>query len=354
VQDEAMSDPRQLDRLVKHVQRLPQRDEYWVSTHRLARMWITPRTAPPYRPYVTILLSQDGKILRSNVQSHPPTAEALFEDLLRAMRRPLWGAGRARRPTRLYVDNPDDVAALSPRLAALEVQCVYRHPLALADAAISDMETHMGKYKPIPGLLSIASMTPPLLGHLYQLAAQFYQAAPWRWLSDHHPLEIRYRPEDPPRYAIVMGSGGKVFGLAVYDTLDDLHMLYRSPLSPKQLSRLVTWFVLFFEEAPAMSFDDLDAMAQYDWPVAAPHAYPVFGRTTLTQEIVLPDKSDLVWMEAALAGLVAYVDTHLERRHGVVQPTDVTLSVALIDGEARVRLKVLGFDTVFPEERAKA
>jgi hypothetical protein len=36
----------------------------------------------------------------------------------------------------------------------------------------------MGKYEPLPGLVSIPSVTPQMLGHLYQLAAQFYQATP--------------------------------------------------------------------------------------------------------------------------------------------------------------------------------
>jgi len=207
-----MTDLRQVERLVQHVQRLPQRDEYWVGTHRLARLWVTPRKASPYRPYLTLVLSQEGKIVRSQVQRHPPTAETLFEELLQAMRRPVWGAGRARRPTRLYVDHPEDVAALTPGLAALQVQCVYRHPIALADAVIADMERSLGSATPRPGLLSIPSVTPPLVGHLYQLAAQWYQAAPWRWLTDHHPFAIRCLPEDAPRYAVVMGSGGEVFG----------------------------------------------------------------------------------------------------------------------------------------------
>jgi hypothetical protein len=249
------------------------------------------------------------------------------------------------------VDHPDDVAALTPWLAALQVQCVYRHPLALADAVITDMERRIGKYKPMPGLLSLPSVTPPLLGHLYQLAAQLYQATPWRWLNDHHPLAIRCGPEDPPRYAVVMGSGGAVFGLAVYDTLDDLQLMYQSPLSPKQLAQRSTWFVLFFEEATAMRFEDLDAMAQYDWPVATPQAYPMFGRTTPTQELVLPATSDLLWMEGALAGLVAYIDRHLEQRHGGLHPSDVTVSVPLVGGAAPVHVTMVGLDTVLPSEQ---
>jgi hypothetical protein len=45
-----MANQRQLERLVQHVQRLPQYDEYWAATSRLARMWITPKRASPYRP----------------------------------------------------------------------------------------------------------------------------------------------------------------------------------------------------------------------------------------------------------------------------------------------------------------
>ena len=49
-QDKAMASQRQLERLLKQVQRLNQRDEYWAATSRLARMWITPKHALPYRP----------------------------------------------------------------------------------------------------------------------------------------------------------------------------------------------------------------------------------------------------------------------------------------------------------------
>src|SRR5712691_6888211 len=105
-----MANQRQLERLVKQGQCLPQRDEYWIATSRLARMWITPKHASPYRPYLTLLLSQHGKIVTSHVLEHPPTADALFAELLRAMRRPALGAGRARRPTRIYLDNAEDVA----------------------------------------------------------------------------------------------------------------------------------------------------------------------------------------------------------------------------------------------------
>src|SRR5437867_11762367 len=98
-----MASQRPLERLLKQVQRLNQRNEYWAATSRLARLWITPKHAPPYRPSVTLVLSQQGKSVSSPVLEHPPTAAALFAQLVRAVRRPARAAGGARRPTRIYL-----------------------------------------------------------------------------------------------------------------------------------------------------------------------------------------------------------------------------------------------------------
>ncbi len=336
-----MSDQKQLDHLLKKVQRLKQRDEVWVGTCRLARMWVTPKNAPPYRPYVALLLNHKNKILRSQVLEQSPTTEQLLEVLLRAMRRPMLGSGwRARRPTGVYLDNADYVAALTPRLAELGVRCEYRTSLPAVDDALHSMETRMGRYELIPGLLSIPSITPPLLGRLYTLTTQFYQATPWRRLNDQHSLEIRYPPDSKPRYAVVMGSGGEVFGLAVYDTLDDLRLMYRRDLSPQQTAQMATWLVLFFEEAPAMSFDDLDAMARYNWPVAGEQAYPVFGRSSSKQELVLPTAADLFWLDGALTGILAYLSDHMQLDYGLVQPAEITLPITTLSSKAQIYLKL--------------
>src|SRR4029453_564280 len=153
-----------------------------------------------------------------------------------------------------------------------------------------------------------------------------------------------------PRYAMVMGNAGEVFGLSVYDTLDDLRLVFSPALSHQEVARMSTWCVLFFEEAPAVSFEDLDAITAHDWPVAAPHAYPVFGRTTADQEIALPTKADLLWMEGALGGLLAYMDAHMEVDQGEVQPADLTVSVPRIGGEAHVHLRLLEFAAIFRED----
>lgn len=350
-----MVEQRQLERLLRQVERLKQREEYWAGTIRLARMWITPDDAPPYRPYMTLLLSQQGKILSSHVQEQPPSAALLIEWLLRAMRRPALGSGRARRPTRIYLDHAEYVDVLTPLLEALKIECVHRPVLAMMDEVVTALETQRGRYEMPPGLVSIPSVAPLMLGHLHELAAQFYRATPWTWFNDHHPFAIQVgsgvgstlAPEEAPRYAIVMGNAGEVFGLSVYDTLDDLRLVFSPALSHQQVATMSTWFVLFFEEAPAVSFEDLDAIAEHGWPVAAPHAYPVFGRSTADQGLALPAKTDLLWMEGALAGLLTYMDQHMVLRRGLPQLADITMSVTRVDDEVPVRLQLLGFDAIF-------
>jgi hypothetical protein len=123
--------------------------------------------------------------------------------------------------------------------------------------------------------------------------------------------------------------------------------------SQRQLERLlkqVQRVNQFFEQAPAVSFDDLDAMAANDWPVAALHAYPVFGRTTPDQELALPAKSDLLWIEGALEALLAYMDEHMEVYQGEVQPADLTVSVRRVGGAVQVHLSLLEFDTIFRKD----
>ena len=175
-----MSDNKRVNRLLQKVRTLRQCDESWEGTSRLARTWIIPRNKPPYRPYLFFVVTADGAILRCEVKQ-ALTPEQLFEELLQAMCRPAWGAGRARRPKVLYLDNAVQVAALAPQLAALNISCKHRHRLLVVNDVVSSMEKHMNRGRePIPGLLQIPSVSVPLVGHLFELAAEYYQSTPWR------------------------------------------------------------------------------------------------------------------------------------------------------------------------------
>jgi hypothetical protein len=133
-----MASQRPLERLLKQGQRLNQHDEYWAATSRLARMWITPKHAPPYRPYVTLLLSQQGKILRSRVLEHPPQPlRCLKSSCGRCAVR--HGVLDRPAPHRIYLDNAEDVAALTP-FWRLSISMRLPPPLSMADEVMVEMK----------------------------------------------------------------------------------------------------------------------------------------------------------------------------------------------------------------------
>ena len=329
------------EQLLKKVKRLKQRDDQWEVSFCRARAWIGKDDERPYRPHLALVVSRKEKIVRADITDNALSADLRFETLLQAMRRPMLGSGRARRPQVIYLDNPDDVTALSPQLAELGVRCEYRHALPILKDALYSMEQTMRKGAIIPGLLSVSGVTVPLVEHLYRLAADFYRAMPWRCLDDRHPFEIRYPAGSRPRYAVVMGNGGQVYGLAVYDKLDDLRLMFREDIPPEQMVTMTSWMALFFEEAQAMTFDDLDAMEKYGWQAATEYAYPVFGRTTPDGKIVQPPKADIFWMEGALAAVLDYLPEC--KRHGFT-PVETTLSVKTIGGEVEVYLRAPAID----------
>ena len=118
-----MSENRRVSRQLNRARRLKQRDETWEGTIRLGRVWITPRDKPPYRPYLNVLVSSTGAVLRTEILDEPPTPGQVFDMLLRTMRHPMPGAGRPRRPKVVYLDDPEYVTALVPWLADLDVRC---------------------------------------------------------------------------------------------------------------------------------------------------------------------------------------------------------------------------------------
>jgi hypothetical protein len=346
-----MASNQDVPALLEKAGRLRQTKDTWECASLLARAWITPPQEPPHRPYLLLIANLAGKVLLTHVQKQPPAAEHLLEYLLQAMIRPELGAGRARRPQVIYLNNADYVTTLTPTLAELGIRCQYRVSLPTLTKIRQFLERGLGGRDRFPGLLSIPSVTPPLVNHLYELAADYYRLSPWQWLGDHDPLVIRYPPEAAPHYGIVMGSGGEIFGLSVYDSVDDLKLVFRRDLSHRQLRRRATWLVLFFEVAMAMSFDDLDAIPQFDWPVADEQAYPIFGRTTKTVNIALPTKADLLWLEGALSGIVHYLTQYQNSTFGPEFVEDELLPVTTLSESAQLRLSMPGLEELFDDNR---
>jgi len=319
---------------------LSQKNEAWEFSTCLARGWIAPRREAPYRPYLSLIVSSSEKILLSKLHEKNPDTDRNLELLLKAMTKPSFGAGGARRPQTVYLNNEDLVLAITSALANLDINCQYRVSLPIFNKFRKSLEVGLRRGREDPsGLLSIPGVTAPVVGHLYELAADYYHASPWLWLDDQDPLVISYPYQSKPRYGIVMGSARESFGLAVYDTIEDLRLIFRSNISNRQLVKQSSWLVLLFEAPTFMSFEDLDAISQYGWPIPNQDRYTFFGRAISPDGLNLPTKADLFWMEGAMSGIINFLHKYQENMP-LEKLVDLEVPVTTINGPSHLRLQM--------------
>jgi hypothetical protein len=324
--------------LLAKVAGLPQITATWHVTVRRAPAWITPKNKPPYRPFLTLILDANTDRIRgSKTEENRPTVEIVLNALANAMANPVPGGGKRGRPTRILLDDAGLVQELQPRLAEIGVRCEYHAASSLVTNALREMDATMNRRPPQPGLLSVKGVTLPLVAELFQAAADFHVEAPWRWLDNLAPLELHYPAEGPARYAVIMGSGGEEFGLALYQSLDDLRFQYQTQ-DPKQLFKKISSLSLTFGEPMLLSFEDLDAIEEHDWPVADPRAYPLVMKVVPPGKFVSPNAAEVALLAAVLRALPGFVTEALRADRGVPAAAEATYPLPNVHGKDQIRL----------------
>jgi hypothetical protein len=83
------------------------------------------------------------------------------------------------------------------------------------------------------------------------------------------------------------------------------------------------------EEATTMSFEDLDAIERYNWPVAGEKAYPLAFKTMPNGDFThSPTAADITWLAAALRTIPVFVNQYLHSS-GQAQPRPVQATLPL-------------------------
>lgn len=322
--------------------RLPQHAETWAVAVVRMRIWITPEDQPPVRPYMVFVHDMDHDLmLGGEVVDHVPEPAEVLKSLFDTMVKPQKHTGSPRRPARIACADPALAAALAPELAKIAVAC-ETHELPQLPALLADLEQFMRRGEPeLPGLLSVAGVTPRLAGGFFEAAAECYRAAPWVHLTNEQPVALRISAErGDERIAVVMGSAGMEYGLAVYENWAEYEQMYTGVDHPVEELPARGRLVMFYEPVPSMPFPDLDALEQHGWEVAGEQAYPVpwvFYPDMLPHR---PEPDQLAWLEAALRAVAMLVRGHLRPGEpGEYQPFDLTLAVPTHAGEVAVRAR---------------
>jgi tetratricopeptide (TPR) repeat protein len=328
---------------------LPQTQDSWYFLVHKLRLWITPDEGEPQRPYISMVVNlQTGMIHGQNLGFKPSPREVqklLFESMLRpekVLEIP------AQRPLRIFFEEREWLEALAPALQQIGVQAKHRSLKSDFAPLIQEMEEHLrqGSVEP-PALLAQKGVNVRLLASLFAAAADFYRAEPWVQLSNSDLLAVRVAPQKEPYYVTVMGQGGVEYGLAVYQTWEDVLLQHRPVDRVEEALSASGVHVFFYNPIHEVPFDDLDAIETYGWELAGPQAYPVPYIFTAEEEVQRPGREELLWYEAALRAIPQFVSEHLAEashaeRGNQDQPIEASLAVNTSAGRVQVQVRYPG------------
>jgi tetratricopeptide (TPR) repeat protein len=330
---------------------LPQTQDSWYFLVRKLRLWINPEEGEPQRPYLSLVVNlQTGAIHGQDLGPKPGPGEVqklLFESMLhpeKGLEIP------AQRPQRIFFEEREWLEELGPALQQIGVQAKYRSMRSDFDPLIQELEEHLGQGSAEPpGLLAQKGVNVRLLAGLFVAAADFYRAGPWVQLSNSDLLAVRVEPQKEPYYVTVMGQGGVEYGLAVYQTWEDVLLQHRPIDRVEEALSASGVHVFFYNPIQEVPFDDLDAVEAYGWEVAGPQAYPVPYIFTAEEEVQRPGRDELLWYEAALRAIPQFVSQHLaggthaaRENQEQDQAIEASLAVSTSAGKAQVQVRYPG------------
>ncbi|MCC6360797.1 MAG: tetratricopeptide repeat protein [Phycisphaerales bacterium] len=216
------------------------------------------------------------------------------------------------RPGRLEVRQPEVAAELRPVLADLGIDVVEKPRLEVLDGVRQQMTRHFLEGDD-PAALLVPGVTIDHLRAFADAAAEFHNAAPWRYLADEDPISVT-SPKPPAGlgWLIVMGSAGQEFGLAFFDSRRAYDRTFEVADPVRELTKRGIWSFTF---VPMMElpFGDADAWEEHGLAVPNAGVYPFIGRFESDSEIRRPTPKQWTYVEGLLRALARSTESEMDR-----------------------------------------
>jgi tetratricopeptide (TPR) repeat protein len=302
-----MSDP-----LIDRIRQLRKTREVWDGEILRVPQWLAEEGKAPVRPWLGIWVNAaNGKISTSGLRR---PHEKGFDALLEAFAPPGSSIVTGTRPEKVRVRTPGLAEFLRQKLEGLiEVELV--DDLPAIEMVKAQMRQSM-KASPVPDALSVAGITVPALELFYAAASLFFDAEPWRHLSDED--YIRIESPTPPSEGLqgltVMGAQGRTFGLAFYKDRQQHIELHQTTDMMKFYRKHGGIWSIIFDEITALPTGDADLFEDGILPAPpSPKAYPVakLYRGGVGQ-ISRPNPAELAFFEAILRALAEITEEELD------------------------------------------
>lgn len=306
---------------------LPQRFDVWQADIRPMKEMVQ-TDAGPVTPWIVLVLSTtEGVPLFFELVENEPDAAVVWHTLTSAMTVPQ--SGEPHRPTEVQLPAAAAWApAVRERLEALGVQAPAIETLAEIDEMCAGLfegvERLLTGSDPLLGLLGTPYVTPKMCASLFEAAARFFEQAPWKKIDD-RPIRVQTdQIAGGPWYAVVIGQGGSMRGLILYDTLEQLLENIESHLSAEESSQQLAALALNYGTTDDIPAADLESIQEYGWIVAAANAYPMVYR--IDPGLVM--RPPMPWEIQLFEGCLRSLPVFMKKKTRRLKPLELTVPTA--------------------------
>jgi len=298
---------------LERFKRLPRRSEdEWQGGLVRVLSWI--ERGPdgrPYRPWAGIWVSRKSGFVHLKMEPEPGAHDwSLALDALVefGLKQRLTGY----RPGRLQVRDKDLGVRLLDAIGDSDLALTVLPDLPAVRHVLTDMAEHMAGAPLPPNALDAAGVTVDRMRAFAEAARRFYEAAPWRYLTD----EDLIRVEAPAvelglSHLTVLGAAAQTFGLGFFESAADHTGVQESP-GPEQFMARGRWS-LFYGPISHMPFGDADLWEEHSLPVAGDDAYPIAIEFKPGATPRRPDAGALCYLEGLLRTLAETTEDEMDQ-----------------------------------------
>lgn len=251
-------------------------------------------------------------ILQQSIVHDPPKPETFWQAIAHAM-----GAetnDEQLRPGTIEIGREAMLEALEARFDSLGIESRWQARLDQLDDVVGDLADELADQRNMSAMSSVPGVKEHHLAPYYDAAANFYRRQPWRQTPADTVIQIeRADDSEASLFAIIMGQGGRVLGLSLYESREDVERLFADMLNNAGRPRVASLSHMY-GEAFELHPRDLHLIERHHWPIATPEAYPFALRVHEGHPIRAPLAWELELLTPLLQILPDYVADQMPDR----------------------------------------
>ncbi len=237
------------------------------------------------------------------------------------------------RPLRVQVTDPDVADFLRGPLGEVGIDVEVREELPELEQMLEEMLEHLSSQPITTEPLEVEGVTVEVMRGFAEAAAEFYRAAPWRFLTGDDYLAIETIPADiGPAGAVILGAGGDTFGLGFFDSYEDFEATMAHG-DPEEMLDRRPWS-LSFENVEEVPMVDAHLWHEHHLPLAGPDAFPLLFRMEPDREPTRPGVPMIAFCQGLLEALARTTEEEIDtgrwskRIETINGPVEYTFSLA--------------------------